>query len=73
MSLASFSKPSDEDVLSNIAIKDGDVSFVDKGSILQNIKETLYVRTFKIKNDKKEDLKKGLKTPEKKDENKTSN
>jgi len=58
MSLASFSKPSDEDVLSNIAIKDGDVSFVDKGSILQNIKETLYVRTFKIKNDKKEDLKK---------------
>jgi len=58
MSLASFSKPSDEDVLSNIAIKDENVNFVDKGSILQNIKETLYVRTFKIKNDKKEDLKK---------------
>ena len=58
MSLASFSKPSDEDILSNITIKDENVSFVDKGSILQNIKETLYVRTLKIKKDKKEDLKK---------------
>jgi len=58
MSLASFSKPSDEDILSNITIKDENVRFVDKGSIFQNIKETLYVRTFKITDDKKEDFKK---------------
>ena len=58
MSLASFSKPSDADVLLNIVEKDTIVSFVDKGSILQNIKETLYVRTVKIKRDKIEGFKK---------------
>jgi len=58
MSLASFSKPSDKDVLLNIVETDGIVSFMDKGCILQNIKETLYVRTVKIKRDKKEEVKK---------------
>ena len=58
MSLASFSKPSDRDVLLKINETDAIVSFVDKGSILQNIKETLYVRTVKIKRDNEEGLKK---------------
>ncbi len=58
MSLASFSKPSDKDVLLNIVESDAIVSFVDKGSILQNIKETLYVRTVKIKRDNEEAVKK---------------
>ena len=57
MSLASFSKPSDKDVLLNIAESDAIVSFMDKGSIHQNIKETLYVRTIKIKRDKEEEVK----------------
>ena len=58
MSLASFSKPSDTDVLLKIVETDAIVSFVDKGSILQNIKETLYVRTVKIKRDNEEGFKK---------------
>ena len=58
MSLASFSKPSDRDVLLKIDKTGAIVSFVDKGSILQNIKETLYVRTVKIKRDNEEGLKK---------------
>jgi hypothetical protein len=62
MSLASFSKPSDKDVLLNIVETDAIVSFMDKGSILQNIKETLYVRTVKIKRDKKEEVKKVIYT-----------
>jgi hypothetical protein len=62
MSLASFSKPSDKDVLLNIVEDDVIVSFLDKGSILQNIKETLYVRTIKIKRDKEEEIKKVIYT-----------
>jgi len=62
MSLASFSKPSDKDVLLNIVEADAIVSFMDKGSILQNIKETLYVRTIKIKRDKEEEIKKVIYT-----------
>ena len=63
MSLASFSKPSDKDVLLHIVENDAIVSFMDKGSILQNIKETLYVRTVKIKRDKeKEEVKKVIYT-----------
>ena len=58
MSLASFSKPSDVDVLLKIVNEDNVVSFVGKGSILQNVKETLYIRTVKIELDKKEDFKK---------------
>jgi len=58
MSLASFSKPSDKDVLLNIVETDAIVSFVGKGSILQNIMETLYVRTVKIKREKEEAVKK---------------
>ena len=62
MSLASFSKPSEKDVLLNIVEADAIVSFMDKGSILQNIKETLYVRTIKIKRDKEEEIKKVIYT-----------
>ena len=62
MSLASFSKPSDKDVLLNIVETDAIVSFMDKGSILQNLKETLYVRTVKIKRDKEEEVKKVIYT-----------
>lgn len=58
MSLASFSKPSDRDVLLEINETDAIVSFIDKGSIFQNIKETLYIRTVKIKRDKEEGFKK---------------
>jgi len=58
MSLASFSKPSDTDVLLKIIETDAIVSFIDKGSIFQNIKETLYIRTVKIKRDKEEGFKK---------------
>ncbi len=58
MSLASFSKPSDTDVLLKIVETDAIVSFIDKGSIFQNIKETLYIRTVKIKRDKEEGFKK---------------
>ncbi|HHC79670.1 MAG TPA: hypothetical protein ENK46_07300 [Flavobacteriia bacterium] len=57
MSISSFSKPSDSDVLQKVIEKDSIISFVDKGSILQNVSETLYVRTVKIKIDKKEVLK----------------
>ena len=62
MSLASFSKPSDKDILLNIVESDAIVSFMDKGSMLQNIKETLYVRTIKIKRDKEEEVKKVIYT-----------
>lgn len=57
MSITSFSTPSDTDVLQNVAEKDSIVSFVDKGSILQNMEETLYRRTVKIQFDKEEVLK----------------
>ena len=58
MSITSFSKPSDTDVLQRIVENGHVISFVDKGSILQNENETLYVRTVKIKIDKDEVLKK---------------
>ncbi|MGB5364454.1 MAG: hypothetical protein WBN17_14240 [Aureibaculum sp.] len=57
MSLTSFSKPSDTDVLQTISKQDNTVSFVGKGSIHQNVNETLYIRTVKIKINKEEVLK----------------
>ena len=58
MSLISFSKPSDRDVLQKVIEKDNIICFVGKGRILQNIKETLYIRTVKVKLDKEEVLQK---------------
>ena len=58
MSLISFSKPSDAEILQSIAEKDTIVSFVDEGSIFQNVKETLYIRTVKTEINKKEYFKK---------------
>ena len=58
MSLISFSKPSDADILQRIVEKDTIVSFVDEGSIFQNVKETLYIRTVKTEINKKEYFKK---------------
>jgi len=58
MSLISFSKPSDADILQRVVEKNTFVSFVDKGSVLQNVKETIYIRTVRIRDDKKEVLKK---------------
>ena len=58
MSLISFSKPSDAEILQNIAEKDTIVSFVDEGSIFQNVKETIYIRTVKTEINKKEYFKK---------------
>lgn len=57
MSLTSFSKPSDTDVLQKISEQDKTFSFVGKGSIHQNVNETLYIRTIKIKLNKEEVLK----------------
>ncbi|MDH5412609.1 MAG: hypothetical protein OEW87_00600 [Flavobacteriaceae bacterium] len=57
MSLTSFSKPSDADVLQKLSEQDTTVSFVGKGSIHQNVSETLYIRTIKIKLNKEEVLK----------------
>ena len=58
MSITSFSKPSDADVMQKIIEKESVISFVDKGSILQNVSETLYIRTVKVTLDKEEVLKK---------------
>jgi len=56
MSIASFSIPSDVDILQKIVNEDAIISFVGKGSIYQNVKETLYIRTVKIKLNKEEVL-----------------
>ncbi len=58
MSIISFSKPSDADVLQKIIEKDNIISFVGKGRILQNVKETLYIRIVKIRFEKEEVLQK---------------
>ncbi len=59
MSLISFSKPSDRDVLQKVVEKENIIiCFVGKGRILQNIKETLYIRTVKVRLEKEEVLQK---------------
>jgi hypothetical protein len=58
MSLTFFSKPSDDDVLQNIIEKDIIINFIDNGSIIQNVEETLYIRKVKIKINKEEVVKK---------------
>lgn len=57
MSITSFSKPSDSDVLRVVSEDDKNVSFVGKGSIHQQVDETLYVRTVKISSKKRVILK----------------
>lgn len=58
MSIISFSKPSDSDVIQKIIEKDNIIGFVGKGKIHQNVTETLYIRIVKIKFNKKETLRK---------------
>jgi len=54
MSITSFSKPSDNDILKNFE-EDGSVlSFVGKGSIHQSNSETIYIRTIKFSSKKRE-------------------
>lgn len=57
MSIISFSKPSDSEVLQRVGEQDQHVSFVGKGSIRQKVNETLYIRTVKVKKSKREVLK----------------
>lgn len=54
MSIISFSKPSDSEILQQVGENDQQVSFVGKGSVRQKVNETLYVRTVKIKINKRE-------------------
>ena len=49
MSISSFSKPSDDEVLKKMLENDLTVTFVGDGSVYQNVEETLYSRTIKIK------------------------
>lgn len=54
MSIISFSKPSDVEILEKVSDEEQSVSFVGKGSIRQDVNETLYIRTVKITKQKKE-------------------
>ncbi len=58
MSIISFSKPSDADILQKIIEKENVINFVGKGTILQNVTETLYIRIVKIRFEKEEVLQK---------------
>ena len=62
MSLTSFSKPSDEDILKAVTHNGEEISFVGKGSVNQNVNETIYIRLIKITLDKEEVLKKVIYT-----------
>ena len=57
MSLISFSKPSDSEVLNRIPKKNQFISFIGEGSVLQNVDETRYVRTVLVKLKKVETVK----------------
>ncbi len=57
MSLISFSKPSDTEIQTKISKKNQFIDFVGEGSLFQNVNETIYVRTVKIKFKKEEILK----------------
>lgn len=58
MSITSFSKPSDTDVLNKFIKKDQIISFVGEGSIYQNSEETFYIRFVKVQVNKEEIIKK---------------
>jgi len=49
MSTLSFTRPSDDEVLRKLVENDLIVSFIGDGSFVQNIDETLYCRTIKVK------------------------
>ena len=57
MSLISFSKPSDTEILNRISQKNKVIEFVGEGSLHQNLNETTYVRTVKLQLNKSEILK----------------
>ena len=57
MSIISFSKPSDTEILNRISQKNQVIGFVGEGSLHQNLDETTYVRTVKLKLNKREILK----------------
>ena len=54
MSITSFSRPSDSDVLLKINQGNKIIDFIGKGCLRQNTDETLYIRTVKIKLGEKE-------------------
>ena len=54
MSITSFSKPSNADILLNIDAEDERITFIDKGLVLQNVNETRYVRKVKITSENEE-------------------
>ena len=56
MSITSFSKPSDTDILMKLEENDSILSFVGKGCIHQSNSETIYIRTIKFTSDKNEIL-----------------
>jgi len=58
MSITSFSRPSDTDVLNKFIKKDQIISFVGEGSVYQNSEETFYIRVVKVKVNKEEFIKK---------------
>lgn len=58
MSITSFSKPSDADILNIFVDQNSIIGFVDNGSIYQKVNETLYVRTVKLMMNQEEVLKK---------------
>jgi hypothetical protein len=58
MSITSFSKPSDSDVLNKFMKNDQIISFVGEGSIYQNSEETFYIRTVKVRANKEVFIKK---------------
>lgn len=58
MSITSFSKPSDADILNTFVDQSSVIGFADKGSIHQKVNETLYIRTVKLMLNQEEVLKK---------------
>lgn len=56
MSISTFTKPSDDEVLKNLMINGLNASFIGNGFFYQNAVETLYSRTVKLKLNNKESL-----------------
>lgn len=56
MSLISFSKPSDIEILNRISQQNQFIGFVGEGILHQNLDETTYVRTVKIQLNRREML-----------------
>jgi len=54
MSITSFSKPSDKDILKKFEGNYKVLSFIGKGSVHQSNNETIYIRTIKVESNKKE-------------------